>query len=82
MIDAVVLPVPHPTLGEEPGAIVTLAEGATASPEAIRAFAAARLAAFKVPVRVVVWDGMLPRNPAGKILRSALRGVFAPPAQS
>ena len=80
VIDAVVLPVPHPTLGEEPGAIVTLTDGSDASPEAIRAFAAARLAAFKVPVRVVIWDGMLPRNPAGKILRTALRSVFTPPA--
>ncbi|SFL26653.1 class I adenylate-forming enzyme family protein [Methylobacterium pseudosasicola] len=77
VIDAVVLPVPHPTLGEEPGAIVALAEGARTGPEEIRAFAAERLAAFKVPVRVVVWDGLLPRNPAGKILRASLRTVFA-----
>jgi len=77
VIDAVVLAVPHPTLGEEPGAIVALAEGARIGPEEIRAFAAERLAAFKVPVRVVVWDGLLPRNPAGKILRAPLRAVFA-----
>ncbi len=78
VIDAVVLPVPHPTLGEEPGAVVTLAAGSDATPEAIRAFAAGRLAAYKVPVRVRIWDGMLPRNPAGKIMRQALRDVFAP----
>jgi long-chain acyl-CoA synthetase len=77
VIDAVVLPVPHPTLGEEPGAIVVLAEGAATSPEAIRAFAAERLAAFKVPVRIVIWDGLLPRNPAGKVLRAPLRKMFA-----
>ena len=77
VIDAVVLPVPHPTLGEEPGAIVVLAEGAETGPEAIRAFAAERLAAFKVPVRIEIWDGLLPRNPAGKILRAPLRAVFA-----
>lgn len=79
VIDAVVLPVPHPTLGEEPGAVVTLAAGSTATPDAIRAFVAERLAAYKVPVRVRIWDGMLPRNPTGKILRQALRNVFAPP---
>ncbi|MGH1589834.1 class I adenylate-forming enzyme family protein [Methylobacterium phyllosphaerae] len=77
VIDAVVLPVPHPTLGEEPGAIVTLAEGASTGAAEIRAFAAERLAAFKVPVRIVIWDGLLPRNPAGKILRAPLRTVFA-----
>ncbi|MHB2207381.1 class I adenylate-forming enzyme family protein [Methylobacterium sp. CM6257] len=80
VIDAVVLPVPHPTLGEEPGAIVALAEGARTGPEEIRDFVAERLAAFKVPVRVVVWDGLLPRNPAGKILRAPLRKVFADPS--
>ncbi|MDQ0443457.1 class I adenylate-forming enzyme family protein [Methylobacterium persicinum] len=83
VIDAVVLPIPHPTLGEEPGAVVTLAAGSTATPEAIRAFAAGHLAAFKVPVRVRIWDGMLPRNAAGKILRQSLRQAFedaaAPP---
>jgi long-chain acyl-CoA synthetase len=77
VIDAVVLPVPHPTLGEEPGAIVVLAEGSGAGAAEIRAFVAERLAAFKVPVRIVIWDGLLPRNPAGKILRASLRTVFA-----
>ena len=72
VIDAVVLPVPHPTLGEEPGAVVTLAAGSDATPETIRAFAAERLAPYKVPVRVRIWNGMLPRNPAGKVIRREL----------
>ncbi len=63
VIDAVVLPVPHPTLGEEPGAVVTLAAGSGATPEAIRAFAAGRLAAYKVPVRVRIWTGCCRANP-------------------
>ena len=77
VIDAVVLPVPHPTLGEEPGAVVTLAEGSSADEAELRRFVAGRIAAYKVPVRIVVWDGMLPRNPAGKILRRALKGALA-----
>jgi long-chain acyl-CoA synthetase len=28
-------------------------------------------------VRIEVWDGLLPRNPAGKVLRAPLRKVFA-----
>ena len=75
VIDAVVLPLPHPTRGEEPGAIVTLAEGAETSADEIRAFAAERLAAFKAPVRIVIWDGLLPRKPAGKILRAVEKGL-------
>ena len=78
VIDAVVLPIPHPTLGEEPGAVVTLAPGSAATADTLRAFAGGRLAAFKVPVEIRIWDGMLPRNAAGKILRQDLRRVFAP----
>jgi long-chain acyl-CoA synthetase len=52
---------------------VCLKPGASATEEDLRAWVAARLAAFKVPVRVVFWSGTLPRNPAGKILKSELR---------
>ena len=38
---------------------------------------AARLAAFKVPVRVVFSAETLPRNANGKILKSELRRHFA-----
>lgn len=56
---------------------MTLAESTETSPDEIRAFVAGRLAAFKVPVRIVVSDGLLPRNPAGEVLRAPLRTVFA-----
>ena len=36
--------------------------------------------AFKVPVRVVFWPETLPRNAQGKILKTELKTVFAPPA--
>jgi long-chain acyl-CoA synthetase len=36
----------------------------------------ARLAAFKVPVRIAFWPEMLPRNPNGKIMKSELKGAF------
>ncbi len=49
---AALVGIPHPTLGEEPGAVVAIARGAEASEEELRAFVAARLASFKVPVRV------------------------------
>ncbi len=77
VIDAVVLPIPHLTLGEEPGAVVTLAEGAAASEGEIRAFVARRIAAFKVPVRIAFSPAMLPRNPAGKILRTHLHSMLS-----
>lgn len=73
VMDAAVVGIPHRTLGEEPGAIVHLKPGAQATEEEIRAFVAARLAAFEVPVKVKFWNEPLPRNPAGKILKKELK---------
>ena len=79
VMDAAVVARPHRTLGEEPAAVVTLKPGAQAHPDELRAFVGARLAAFKVPVEVRFWDGPLPRNANGKIVKTELRALFAPP---
>ena len=76
VMDAAIVARPHHSLGEEPAAVVTLKPGATADAEELRAFVAARLAAFKVPVEVRFWDGPLPRNANGKILKSELKTLF------
>ena len=71
--DAAVIGIPHQVLGEEVGAVVTLAHGKTVSEQELKAHVAERLAAFKVPVRIWFRDEPLPRNPAGKILKRDLR---------
>jgi long-chain acyl-CoA synthetase len=76
VIDAAVVAIPHHSLGEEPGAVVTLKPGMTAGEDELRAFVAERLAAFKVPVKVLFFSGMLPRNPNGKILKTELKRLF------
>ncbi|MBK3397365.1 MULTISPECIES: class I adenylate-forming enzyme family protein [Methylobacterium] len=76
VVDAALVGIPHPTLGEEPGAVVAIARGAQTSEEELRAFVAARLALFKVPVRVLLHEEILPRNPNGKILKSELKKLF------
>jgi long-chain acyl-CoA synthetase len=76
VIDAAVVAIPHLSLGEEPGAVVTLKPGATASEPELRAFVAERLAAFKVPVRIVFAPGALPRNPTGKLMKRELKQLF------
>jgi long-chain acyl-CoA synthetase len=76
VIDAALVGVPHRELGEEPAAVVTLKPGASVSEDELRSYVASRLAAFKVPVRVVFWPETLPRNPAGKILKSELKKAF------
>lgn len=81
VVDAALVPIPHKTLGEEPAAVVHLKPGERASEEELKAFVAERLAAFKVPVRIVFWPEILPRNANGKILKSELKKiVVASPA--
>jgi long-chain acyl-CoA synthetase len=81
VMDAAVVGIAHRILGEEPGAVVTLKPDTTTSEDELRAFVAERLAAFKVPVRVVFWPEMLPRNPSGKILKTELKKVFEKPQE-
>jgi long-chain acyl-CoA synthetase len=80
VMDAALVGIPHRTLGEEPGAVVTLKPGAAADEAELRAFVAERLAAFKVPVKVIVWPETLPRNANGKIMKAQLRKLFEAPS--
>jgi long-chain acyl-CoA synthetase len=77
VIDAAVVGRPHRELGEEPVAVVTVKAGADVTEAQLRAFAAERIAGFKVPVQVLVQNEMLPRNANGKILKRELRKLFA-----
>jgi long-chain acyl-CoA synthetase len=76
VIDAALLGIPHKTLGEEPAAVVQLKSDAAVTEDELRAWVAARLAAFKVPVRILFLPNTLPRNPAGKILKSELKPLL------
>jgi len=75
VIDAAVVGVPHKTLGEEVKAVVQLKPGSTTSAADLQRFCAEHLAAYKVPAYVDLVFQPLPRNPAGKILKQALRGT-------
>lgn len=75
--EAAVFGLPHERLGEEVAVAVLPRAGARLDPEELRAHVSERLAAFKVPSRVVVVDDPLPRNAAGKILKRQLRDEVA-----
>jgi long-chain acyl-CoA synthetase len=77
VMDAAIVAVPHRTLGEEPGAVVHLKPGMTATEDELRHLVASKLAAFNVPVKVVFWKETLPRNANGKILKTELKKIFA-----
>ncbi|WP_406139114.1 AMP-binding protein [Streptomyces sp. NBC_01089] len=74
VLDAAVLGVAHPVLGEEVAAVVQLRDGSGATPEVLRAHVGESLAAFKVPAYVFVRAEPLPRNATGKVLKRELRG--------
>jgi oxalate---CoA ligase len=68
---AVTFAVDHPRLGEEVAAAVVLAPDAHADERALQDFAAAQLAPFKVPRRIVLLDE-IPKGPTGKVQRIGL----------
>jgi acyl-CoA synthetase (AMP-forming)/AMP-acid ligase II len=69
--DAAVFGIPDAIRDEEIVACVAL--GAAVDPAALMAWCGDRLAAFRVPGRIVVVDEM-PRTPVGKIQKHVLRG--------
>lgn len=82
---AVAFAVPHPSLGQDVAAAVVPREGAVIDPAELRRFAIGRLAAFKVPSRILIVKE-IPKGPTGKLQRIGLAeqlGLFersgAPP---
>jgi len=73
VVEAAVVGLPHPTLGEEPAAFVALAPGHVVSEQELRDHVATQLARYKVPVLVIATADALPRNAAGKVLKKELR---------
>ncbi len=71
--EAAVFALPHERLGEEVAAAVMAKPGSVIDPEDLRRFVGAKLAAFKVPSRVFVFEEQLPRNASGKILKREIR---------
>jgi thioesterase domain-containing protein len=72
---------PHPTLGQEVAAAVVMLQGAQSTPDEIQALLRKRLAAFKIPRRLLVLNA-IPKGPTGKIQRSLLHKQLAMDAKS
>jgi acyl-CoA synthetase (AMP-forming)/AMP-acid ligase II len=68
---AVTFAMPHEKLGEEVAAAIVLREGASATEREIQDFANQRLAAFKVPKRIVILNE-IPKGATGKLQRIGL----------
>ena len=75
--DCALIGLPHPTLGEEPAAVVHLAPGERANEAELQDWVRSHLAGFKVPVAIRFVTETLPRNANGKILKGELKPLFA-----
>jgi len=73
--EVAVLGQPDEKWGEAVVAVATLKPGQSLTLEALRAWGTERLARYKLPTRLEIID-VLPRNPAGKVLKFELRKRF------
>jgi long-chain acyl-CoA synthetase len=71
VLHAAVVGIPHPVHGEEVGAAVELHAGFDVSPDELRDYVKARVAAYKYPR--YVWLAALPIGPTGKILKREIQ---------
>ena len=75
--DVAVIGLPHDVLGEEVAAVVEFMPGHTPPSGAeMRRRLADRLAAFKIPSRIFVTTGSVPRNATGKAMKKDLRSAL------
>ncbi|MFI0239808.1 class I adenylate-forming enzyme family protein [Streptomyces sp. NPDC016845] len=77
VLEAAVVGVGHPVLGEEVAAVVRVRGGSVTDASGLREHVGKTLAAFKVPAHVRMQEDPLPRNATGKVLKRELRARFA-----
>jgi acyl-CoA synthetase (AMP-forming)/AMP-acid ligase II len=75
VMEAGVVGVPDPVMQEAVKAVVFLKPGATATEQEIIDHCRQLIAGYKKPKHVVISEGMLPKNPGGKILKKALKDM-------
>lgn len=73
--EVAVIGVPDPKWGEVGKAVVVLKPGTQLTEEQVIQFCQGKIARYKIPKSVVFVD-QLPRNPAGKVLKTELRKRF------
>jgi acyl transferase domain-containing protein/acyl-CoA synthetase (AMP-forming)/AMP-acid ligase II/NADP-dependent 3-hydroxy acid dehydrogenase YdfG/acyl carrier protein len=76
LCEVAVIGMAHDTRGEAVVAVATPTEGAELTLDIVRQYASARLAQYKLPVRLCVVDSIL-RNATGKVDKNVLRASLA-----
>jgi malonyl-CoA/methylmalonyl-CoA synthetase len=78
--ECAVVGVPDPEWGERVGAAIVMRDSKTLNLESLRAWAKERLAAHKIPSRLLLIDA-LPRNAMGKVTKPAILELFIRPRE-
>jgi long-chain acyl-CoA synthetase len=76
LVEAAVFSQPDEQTGESVVAVVVVAPGVHLTTNDVQAHVAAHLAAYKVPQHVHLRHDTLPRNPAGKMLKTVLKREY------
>ena len=73
--EVAVFGLPHERLGEEVGVAIFPKEGVSLTADDLWKFLDGKISSFKVPNHVVIMNEPLPRNAAGKFLKTELRDL-------
>jgi acyl-coenzyme A synthetase/AMP-(fatty) acid ligase/acyl carrier protein len=74
-VEAAAFAIPHASLGEDIAAVVVVGHPTQTTEESLRDYLISRLAAFKVPSRMLIVD-TIPKTATGKIQRAGLATIF------
>ena len=75
--EVAVFGIPHDRLGEEVGVAIYPKDGQTLTADELWKFLDGNISSFKVPNHVIIMNEPLPRNAAGKFLKTQLRDEVA-----
>ena len=75
VLECAVIGIPSEKWGEEVKAIIVPSEGMTVTPEEIIEYCRDKMAGFKRPKTVEIWQD-LPKNPTGKVLKRKIRETY------
>ena len=76
VLEAAAFAIPHASLGDDIAAVVVVRDPTPITEPSLRDHLMSRLAAFKVPSRLLIVDE-IPKSPTGKIRRATLAETFA-----
>lgn len=73
ILDAAIVGVPHPTMGETPKAFVVIKKGSSVTGDDIKNYVDTKVASYKKINGGIVFVENIPKNASGKILRRELK---------